>query len=215
MTKRATVAMLALLIACSETPADTGFALPDEPEGFEPDSSEGFEPLDTGDTVMDEVPEHTLTVRQWGTVLLSPARGPYTSFAGTLSVQEYLDGDIPPRQIEGDTDIDTDTERVPLDCELEYALDGVPSEATCPGCSSVFDVQFSLLSGDPAGCHDPDLPAHSATWTLAWHAADGQLQRDVGQSGVWQPWYRASIDDDVLTYEFLATLGVFIDDEDM
>jgi len=179
------------------------------------DTGNGFEPLDTGDVVLDEVPEHTLTIRQWGDVALAPARGPYTSWSGELRIEEYLDGDIPPEEVEGDTDLDSDTEREPLACELVYSTAGVLSERTCDGCSVVFDVQFSLTSGDRDGCHDPFLPLNASVWTLGWHPSRAVLLRDIGNSGNWLPWYDATLDGDVLSVEWTATVGVAVEEEAM
>ncbi len=211
-------ASLAVIAACTGTVEDTAGTLPDiDTSGFIPDTGGGFEPLDTGDVVLDEVPLHTVTIRQWGEAALAPNGGPYTSFAGELTVQEYLDGDIPDPDLEDDTDLDTDsdTDEAPLDCDLLYALAGVPSDQTCSGCEVVFDVQFSLTSGMRDQCHDPFLPQTGDTWTLGFNPTTGQVLRNVGDSGTWLPWYNATLEDDALTYEWQATMGISIEDEEM
>jgi hypothetical protein len=211
-------ASLAFIAACTRAPEDTTATLPDvDTTGFVPDTGGGFEPVDTGDVVLNEVPLHTVTIRQWGTSVMAPEGGPYTSLAGELTVQEYLDGDIPDPDFEEDTDLDTDrdTDEARLDCDLLYALAGVPSEQTCAGCAFVFDVQFSLTSGTRDTCHDPFLPQTGDTWTLGFIPTTGEVHRNVGDSGTWLPWYNATLEDNALTYEWLATLGISIEDEEM
>ncbi len=207
-------ASLAVISACTGTVEDTTATLPDvDTSGFVPDTGGGFEPLDTGDVVLDEVPLHTVTIRQWGTAVMAPDGGPYTSLAGELTVQEYLDGDVPDPDLEDDTDLDTD--EAPLDCDLLYTLAGVPADGTCVGCSFAFDVQFSLTSGTQDQCHDPFLPQTGDTWTLGFNPTTGEVMRNIGGSGTWLLWYSASLENDALTYEWQASMGISIEDEEM
>jgi len=177
------------------------------------DTGEPFEPLDTGDIVLDEVPENTLTIGQWGMAELAPTGGPYTSWSGELRVQEVLNGPLPEPPEDGDTDVDTDAE--PLACDLTYAMAGVASERTCDGCTVVFDVQFSLISGDRDGCHDPNLPLDASVWTLAWHPSRAVLLRDFPGSSDWYAWYTAALDNDVIALEWHAVVGVSVEEEEM
>lgn len=209
--RRLTIAAL-LLAACGGPTDDSAGTLPDDTGTPARDTGPGFVPVDTGDAALDDVPEAILTLREWGTAQLSPAGGPYTSLSGELRVAEYPDGELPDFDTEADTDLDSDSEE-PLACELVYHLAGVPSEATCAGCAHVFDVQFTLLTGDRSGCHDPSLPEHASSWTLAWHPARSLWLRDVGNSGTWLPWFPAEQQGDELSFLWTTTVGVAVDEE--
>jgi len=188
--------------ACAPAATDSGAVLPEDTGAPDRDTGEAFVPVDGGDTVLNEDPLHTLVIRQWGDADLAPAGGPYQSWVGALAVQEYVDGVVPDPELPSD----------PLDCDLSFALSGVPSESTCPGCAFVFDVQFSLVSGNPDGCHDPFLPAHGDTWVLGWREAESTIVRDFGGAGQWLPWYPGELLlTDVLTFEWTATTGFAVD----
>jgi len=203
------VLSIALFIGCkSDGDADTSAdLLPDDtpPE----DTGEPWEFVDTGGAdTLDDVPLDTLTLREWGTLTLTPAGGPYTGLSGELFVQEYENGVRP------DTG-DTDAEPVILGCDVAYGVAGVPFTGTpCDGCSPTFRVEFSLASGDRSGCHDPELPDDEDQWTLAWRAATEDLAKDWGDAGLWQHWSPGQVTGDVVTFEWQVTVGVSLEEED-
>jgi len=197
-----------LFVGCSKAaPTDTS-ALPPQDTATR-DTGTPWEFVDTGGAANpNDTPTHTLTLEEWGDWTLSPpAATTYTSLSGSLKVQEYLDGLRPDT---GDT-ADTAAPTVVLDCDVVYQVSGVPDDtATCADCDFTFRIEFALLSGDPSQCHDPDLPQHQDQWTVGYDAATGKLMRDYGDTGLWFPWYDATMDGDVLTLAWEVTVGVSV-----
>lgn len=198
-----------LFVGCSGAgEGDTSIDLPED-DTAPADTGEPWEFVDTGggDT-LDDVPLDTLTLREWGSLLLSPTGGPYTGLSGELRVQEYENGVRP------DT-ADTDAEPVVLACDVVYTVAGVPFAGTpCDGCSPTFRVEFSLISGNPSLCHDPELPDNEDQWTLGWRDGDDELVKDWGDAGLWQHWAPGLLESDTVTFLWEVTVGVALEEEE-
>jgi len=205
----ATLPLLALILAasaCGDEAADTGAedTLPPEEETeFVIDS--GFV-VDTGDTGFnvgdqDREPEHTLTMSHEGEWSLTPLGGPYTALTGHMDVVEVLDGDL----------------KEPA-CELTWSLTGeLVDEETggaCASCAFTFAVQFYLSEGEAGACSDPELPADGDTWLLGFDEADGVLTREYDGTGIWIPWFAAELDGDTLSFDWSASVGVLVEEEE-
>lgn len=200
-----TIALSALLVGCAPDDSADSAELPDETE-LPADTGEPWVPVDTGDTTtINETPADLLTIREWGTWSLSPASGPYTTLIGTLEVREYLNGLIP--------DTADTADDVVLDCEVTYAVNGVPSVETCAGCSFVFDVTFSVTSGDLEPCHDPALPDDGETWSMGFNPTNGSVDRDLGGGTLWFAWFDATLAADQLDVLWEATVGVSVPED--
>ena len=194
--------------ACAGADEDTGIELPPEDSGYPEETGEQSFPVDTEDTApRDIVPEHTLTFSSWGSWQLSPYLGPYTDLTGELHVQEYLDGARPP-----DPE-DTGAEPVALPCDLEYNLVGTTVEAACPGCTFVFEVTPYLISGDPSGCRDHELPKEGVAQQLGYHHTKGSILHNVDGSNVWITWFEAEQRDDAILFRWEKTVAITIEEE--
>lgn len=205
--------LLAAIFACSGAD-DTDPTLPDPIDTGSPDKDTDVStfPIDTsGDTDLDVAPRHTLTMHQFGAWDLGPSGGPYTTMSGTLRVIEYLDGaqwDTGP-----DTDGIPDTD-LPPDCLVVFALSGAPSETSCDGCTAAFDVTFALTEGDPSLCRDPELPADGDVRRFGWLPTEDVIVHDYGDIGLWLPWYPGEQLGDRITFDWTATVGVSIEEEE-
>lgn len=204
-----------LLIGCAGE-GETGAVLPPEDTFAWAGEGEGTElPFDSGLVgPTDEVPAHTLVLHQWGAW---PWPVPAEGGAGELFVREYPDGVRPPEPDTGDTGAarDTGEPAEPLACDLAFALALAPSEAaTCDGCGLAWEVSFEGISGDPGGCHDPELPADGDLWRLAAEPAAGLIWRDLGGIGVWVPWFNAAVEGDLLTFAWETSVAVHVEEDD-
>lgn len=204
--------LLLALFACTGN-EESDATLPEvEETGVEdPDTDVSQFPIDTSvDTDFDSVPLHTLTLHQWGVWDL--ANGPsYDGLTGTMWVIEYLDGD------QWDTGPDTDgipDTDLPPDCLVTYALTGVPAETSCDGCSFAFEVTFAVVEGEVGPCRDPELPEDGETHRFGFRASDDTIVLDYGDIGLWLPWYPAEKVIDQVTFDWRATLGVSIEEEE-
>lgn len=188
------------LQGCEPKPDDTAaIGLPDE-TGTPPDPSETADlVLDTyAGGLTDETPEHTLTLDQAGVWSLTPRGGPWTALTGDLTITELLDGDL----------------ELPA-CEATFALTGEEAEpAGCDTCDAAFSILFYLSDGDPDACMDPDIPLDGETRIYGWSAVDETIYFNYYGSGVWVPWYEATLDEDTLTVAWTADLGVVVEEED-
>lgn len=197
------------MAGCTKPADDTGTGLPPADTDFVRDTDVSEFPRDTDvDTAVNEDPLHTVTMHQWGAWSLSPSGGPYTALTGELRVQEYIDGDRPDT---ADTQVDTDEL---LACDLVFALVGAAAESSCDGCAFAFDITFTLVEGNPSECHDPDLPEDGDPLRFGYSAAQQAIVRDYGHIGLWLPWYPADRVGDRVDYDWEATVGVAIEEED-
>jgi hypothetical protein len=203
------IAAIAALLACNGKPEETDVVLPPEDTDIPRDTDVSDFPEDTGlDTGLNQAPIHTVTLHQWGLWSLSPSGGAYDAMSGELYVQEYIDGERPDT---ADTDPDTD---LVLDCDLLFSLSGTPSATSCSGCAFTFDVTFALASGDPGMCNDPELPEDTEVHRFGFSQSEAAIFYDFGGIGVWLPWYPAVKVDDVVTFDWEATIGIAIEEED-
>lgn len=216
------IVTLGLVTACTpDEVEDTGPDLPDTDTEWH-DTGEPWEYVDTGGGLnIDDVPDHLLTIRQWGSWNMGPPTGPYNTLSGDLLVQEYLDGFRPDT---GDTGgpppIDTADTGLTLEeglvCDATYNVAGVPVTAgeECAGCSFTFLVQFSLVDGDPSTCHDPNLPSTGDEWAMGYHPGDEVILVNLGDSGLWTPWYNAVLAGDIVDYLWEVEVGIAIEEEE-
>jgi hypothetical protein len=201
---------LALVLAC--TPKDTGetVELPPDTDTYPADTDPVEFPEDTSlDSDLNVSPTHTLTMHQWGTWDVSED----DAMTGRLRFQEWVD-DAAPDNDTAETDTTPDTD-LPLECDLEIALSGAPAAAPpCSGCDAPWEITFTVVSGTPAKCHDPELPADGTTRVMAWHPSGHEVEMDFGNIGLWLPWYTATKTADTVTFDWTATVGVSIPDMD-
>lgn len=205
----ATIAAL-LLLACGRAPeAPPEPELPDDtdPPTSEPPPEPPL-PDDTGfGAPEDPSPEHWLNARHEGRWTLSGS--PYSALTGKLVITEAVDRapDVP------DTG---DTGATPLDCHAEYDLVGGPPADVegCPDCDALFEITFVLAKGDPSTCLLPDLPADGEVRRMGWSSAQAAILLDYRDSGIFLPWYPATLEADVLTILWEARLGLILEEEE-
>ena len=82
----------------------------------------------------------------------------------------------------------------------------------CDGCEQAFDVRYYLTDGDPSACQDPDVPGDDETRTLGWASLEDTVYDDVEGTGVWVPWYDATLEADTLTLSWSVERGVLVED---
>jgi len=197
------------------TVEETAVELPDTDTWVDTDTGLGSFPVDTALTnSLNDEPEHTLTMNQWGLWELSPpfpSTGPYTSLTGDFFVQEYIDGEIPDPLI-----TDPDDERfIVLECDVVYSITGIPAEEDCTGCSGhTFVITFAVTSGNPDACHDSDLPRNGDTRTYGFNDGDQSIYHDFQDAGLWFAWYSAIKTGDQVAFDWVVTVGVAIEEED-
>lgn len=185
--------------------------LPPEDTARTRDSTSGF-PLDSlGDSGLDQSPDHTLTLEQWGEWDLSPFGGPYTALVGELRAWEYLDGLRPDTADTADTG---GLRAEALTCAVTFSLVGEALDEGCPSCDFAFAVQLYLVDGDPADCRDPDMPTDGEVRAWGWSGADDTIWYDYGGSGLWLPWWPGIRAGDSVSFVWTATLGVAVDEEE-
>ncbi|MCB9759596.1 MAG: hypothetical protein H6739_07120 [Alphaproteobacteria bacterium] len=211
-TLRLAVFIPALAVACQGPEDDNPVGIPpvDSDDTLLTDDSSGF-PIDTSpDSGFDLSPNHTLTIEQWGEWELSPFGGPYTALVGELRAWEYLDSQRPPEDSADTGDYPADA----LLCDVTFSLVGAPSEEACAGCDFTFDVDFYLVDGNPDDCRDPDMPAHGDTRRYGFSSSAEQLLYDFGDAGQWLPWWDAWRAGDSVYFQWVATLGIAIEDDE-
>lgn len=213
MSKNLLLPLLLVTVACTGAEDDGVVPIPvEDSEDWEDTGSSTF-PIDTNpDSGLDISPEHTLTLEQWGRWELSPFGGPYERLVGELHVWEYLDGVRPDTGIE--TGLDTGlSEEEALLCDLTWSLIGDVAEVACDDCLFAFDVEFFLVEGDASTCRDPDMPEEGEVRRYGYDT-DGVIWHDYGGSGVWLPWFVAERNGDTITFSWLLTLGVGLEEEE-
>src|SRR5690606_28777981 len=62
--------------------------------------------------------------------------------------------------------------------------------------------------GDPGTCGDRDLPEDGERIALAYSSERAALLRDLGDTGVWVPWFEAVQEERRVAYAWAARLGV-------
>ncbi len=204
--------LLALLAGCTPETADTSVTLPPEETDIPRDTDPVDFPEDTSlDSDLDVAPVHTLTMHQFGWWDVTP-----DAMTGTLRYQEYVD-DGAPNNDTADTDptwpLDTELLLLPI-CDLTITLAG-PSAATvptCAGCETAYEITFTYRAGDVTACHDNELPLDGATRVMAFNPTDQQIYMNFGNIDLWLPWYGGTRTLDRVTFNWLATVGVSIDD---
>ena len=93
-------------------------------------------------------------------------------------------------------------------------VDEEVGEPACPSCAFTFAVLFYLSEGEAEACMDPELPGDGDTWMLGYDAGEGALVREYAGTGIWIPWFAAELDGDTLTFDWSATVGVQLPEED-
>lgn len=200
-----------LLLACARGPAPEPPQLPEDTDPPPPEAPpEPPLPDDTGfGAPEDPSPDHWLHARHTGRWTL--AGSPYASLTGTLVVVEAVDRPAEPPDT-GDTG---DTDAVPPDCHAVYELLGGPPDDPegCEDCDALFAITFLLTQGDPGPCRLPDLPKDGEVRRMGFSAARSAILLDYRDSGIFLPWYPATLDQDVLTIEWQARLGLILPEE--
>lgn len=197
--------LLAALIACHGAESDTDPGLPPETDTPERDTDPVEFPEDTSlDSDLDVSPQHYLTMYERGYWDVSG------DLAGELHVQEWLDGGRPDTDT-ADSAPETD---LPLDCDVYYTLTGIPAEHTCSGCDAAWEITFTVLSGTPEMCKDPELMGDGSTRFMAFDPSENAVMMNFGGVGIWLPWYQAAKHDDRVDYTWMATVGVSVEEED-
>lgn len=201
-------ALLLGLFACTPKAPDTGPGLPPDTDVIPADTDTVSFPEDTSlDSDLNVDPAHTLTMHQWGYWDVSAT----DAMTGQLRFQEWIDGAAPNNDT-ADSDAPPDTD-LPLACDLTIALNAVPaSVAACDGCDAPWEITFTVASGTPGMCHDPELPADQASRLMAWHHSTGEILMNFGNVGLWLPWYKATKTENRIDFDWLATVGVSIPD---
>lgn len=203
---------------CTSGGADTDIPGIPEDTGW-PDTDTGVPviPNETGQgSELDLIPEHWLYTYQEGEWRLSPTGGPYTSMVGHLDVLELVDYRRPePDTGDSDTGLPWDTgEDNPIQCQVAFSLIGAPSEQSCAECLFVLDVEFNVVSGNPMDCLDPDLPADLDVWTMGFVEDSNEILFDFYGSGIWLPWYTATIEGDKVVLDYTNRRGLSLEEEE-
>jgi hypothetical protein len=172
-----------------------------------------FPPDTSADSDISDSPSNTLTMHQFGQWDLSPGGGPYTALTGTLTAQEYFDGNAPPTDTDDSDTVAADTD-LPLECDVVYNLVGAPALSTCDGCSFAFDITFHVIEGDPTGCRDPEIPQDDGILRFGYDNTQHKILMDYGDIGLWLPWYPARLIQDHVKYDWKATVGVVVEEEE-
>lgn len=204
---------LVLFGVCGCEPGDDDSPVPLPPIDSEAPPDTGGFPIDTSpETGIDEAPLHTLTIEQWGTWELAPFGGPYLTMTGVFEVSEYLDNQRPPEPEDSEAVADYPADA--LRCSARFSLVGSLAEDPCPGCDVTFAVEYYLTEGDPEPCRDPDMPSHGDVRRYGFSEADELIYLDYGDAGLWLPWWMAIRAGDSVNFSWLATYGVFVEEEE-
>ena len=216
--------MVSLLMACNGPKQDTDPELPPLDSEVVRDTDQStFIPDTSIDSGFRADPLNYVTMHQWGVWWVTPDGGPYDAMTGSMWVQEYLDGGEPAYDSDdsdrivrpSDTD-DGDTD-IFLYCDVEYALAAEPAQANCNGCSQTWTITYTVVTGNPGDCHDPELPEDQGVRRMGYHDADHTILNDFGFLGLYLPWYDASLSTiwtDKVQFDWQATEGVFVEEED-
>lgn len=197
-----------MLAGCTGTPPTPTPVLPEETGDTDlpPVDTGYYRPPDTAQVGLgDEVPEHTILLEQSGTWSLSPGGGPYDTLVGTFRSRELLDGYDPGTGDTGDQ----------LQCDATFALQGTlyTEPNGCPGCSHVWDIQFTLSPTsltDIEPCHDPDLPSSGDRWRMGYAPGTAAVWFNFYGTGVWIPWWGAIQSGDQVIFEWTRELAIDI-----
>ena len=170
-------------------------------------------PVDTGgaDTGFNLQPVDTLTLSHTGVWSQSPVGGPYSALTGNLTILEYLNGDADEPW-----------------CQVQFAVTGLKTDATCPTCDIGYMVEFYVLSegaseeqaddevavGGLEMCESPDLPEDLDRWHMGWSEDEQTLYFNYFDSGFWLPWYEADVVHDDIAFSWEQTMGFFMPEED-
>jgi hypothetical protein len=159
-----------------------------------------FIPQDTSATGPPNLePAHWVYMSQIGSWTLGAASPPYTNVSGTMNITEYVDT--------------LDTALPVYECNVDYALSGDEvTNHTCPTCSFVMNVEFYVSSGDPTGCHDPDVPFAGTQWELGMDEAAGKILLNYYGTDVWLDWYDATKAGAIVNFSWEATLAIELED---
>ncbi|MEL6342030.1 MAG: hypothetical protein AAFV53_02780 [Myxococcota bacterium] len=215
--RRRLFTMLVLIAGCDQ---DVDSAAVDVPTSLPPQDTAGVDLLgdtgwvfgDTGDFggPTDEVPDNTLEMVHEAWLDARPIGGPYNAISGTLTIVEYLDGNM----------------AVPW-CYVEYSMVGdlVEDELEqCTDCDYTFSVLFTVTAeGDPspdpeteepnpdigglAGCASPELPEDDEIRTFGFSEIEQTFYFNYYGAGIWVPWYDAQLLNDELYLLWTETTG--------
>lgn len=202
-----TLGGLLLLAACQPPPPENNGGTTTTPTETTPTTSSSSTTFPTETTFGgpdDEVPAHWLHITETGDWNLTPAGGPYTGLTGTLMLEEIVD--------------ELDYDYGP-DCLVTWTLDGTEPEipGTCPGCDPSILVHFTVSGGDSSTCQSPDMAPTNPDegWRMAWHPGDQAIYRDINATGVWVRWWDGVKTADAITFEFLDSYPIFVEEEEM
>ncbi len=189
--------------ACASAPSGTGDPTQTTPTTTETDtvpttSSTTF-PYDTGfGGIQEPSPDHHLYVNEIGWWDLT---GQADAFSGQISLQEYVD--------------ELDIEEGP-DCFVTWSWTGQNRPIhNCTDCAFVMDVSYSVQSGDLSTCQAPDLPSEDDPWQMGWVPTTNKIVLNVGDTGVWVPWYDGVRSGDRVDITFNAVWPIYAEDEEM
>ena len=162
---------------------------PTQPLSVTPFPGGGIQP--GGDTS----PESVVRVVEEGEWLLSPAGGPWDAMAGTLLVEEFVDGGEDPS------------------CHKSFGLTGsIVEGSTCSGCLVVLRVEHRLVESTGA-CAALDLPEAQEVRDEGLREADHLILYDYEGSGVWMPWYDAARTGDTVSFSWERSFGYLPEEE--
>jgi len=202
------VLVLTGLVGCHGKPT-TGVTLTStdtdtsEPDIFTSFSGTGvFIPQDTSSTGPPNLdPAHWVYMSQLGTWNLGSSSPPYNDLSGTMAIKEYVDT--------------LDTALPEYECNVTYSLTGQEvTNSTCPAgtCDFVFDVEYYVTSGDPAGCHDPDAPTSGQVLELGMDQDNGEILINYYGTDVWLDWYDANKSGSTVNFSWTGTLAIELTD---
>lgn len=198
-----------ILAGCSDSapPEETAVIPSDSDDSDTPWVDTGvFRPGGTGGVALgNDVPDHTVIIEQSGEWNLSG--NPFDALVGQLRIREVVDGNEPETA-------DTGTA---LDCDVTYGLQGTAYTGSnnCPGCGSIWDIQFTLSPDSVTGidnCNDPDLPRDGDTWRMGFSGGDSTIYFNFYGTGIYVPWWGAVQIGNTVVFEWSRELAIDVPD---
>lgn len=221
----------ALAMGCTPMENDDGSESTDVPDevfdttdlGEEteaPDTGDGFDTGGNGFT--NDVPTDTLYLEQSGLWLLGPSGGPYDTVSGEFLILETVNLSTDDWQaMEESNELDPDsgvTDQLAEAewCRVVYDITGTESEEDygCPSCTVVFEVEFTVVEGDPGACADPDAPFDGETRWLGWDNPGNRVLYNYHGIGQWEEWFAVEKTDDELEALWQGTLAIDLPEEE-
>ncbi len=199
---RRLVTFLVLVPACTGAPPEAPPPTTVDTDTAEPRilPQDSF-PLPTDsapDLPPDLTPAHWVTLEQQGMWDLE-VTAPWESMSGTLRIREFVD--------------ELDTAAPAYECDVTFALTGPAQDNhSCDACDFVFAVEHYLQTGDPSSCHDPDVPNDGSVWMMGFDGGTQTIYRNYGGTGLWLPWYEATRNNDIVSFEWTAVLAIEVMD---